>query len=167
MKICNRCGGEPKPLSEFYKHAQMADGHLNICKQCKKGDTRSYQREKASDPEWAAREAERQREKEKRRYHEKLKDDPEHWKRHTIVSNEWRRRNPEKTRAHRIVARALRTGTLIRPSRCEKADCGGTAEHAHHEDYRKPLEVLWLCVECHALTRRGIGEFTLNVTQDE
>ena len=27
--------------------------------------------------------------------------------------------------------------------------CGETKVQAHHEDYNKPLEVIWLCVNCH------------------
>ena len=46
---------------------------------------------------------------------------------------------------------AVRAGTLARPGRCER--CGARPPrrllHAHHPDYSKPLDVVWLCSTCH------------------
>ncbi len=58
-------------------------------------------------------------------------------------------RNPDKKRAHHIVAAARKSGLLVPPERC--ADCGELSDkiRAHHEDYTQPLDVLWLCRECH------------------
>lgn len=54
-------------------------------------------------------------------------------------------------RAHRAVADAIEMGTLVRPTECSR--CHETPPHklhGHHEDYDKPLDVIWLCGECHA-----------------
>lgn len=59
----------------------------------------------------------------------------------------WILRNPIKRQAHVIVGNALKGGKLERKP-CSW--CGGAKVHAHHSDYSKPLEVTWLCVDCHA-----------------
>jgi hypothetical protein len=43
-KDCFKCG-ESKPLSEFYKHKQMKDGHLNKCITCNKKDAMAHRSE--------------------------------------------------------------------------------------------------------------------------
>jgi hypothetical protein len=51
-------------------------------------------------------------------------------------------------RAQELCNRAIRRGELIRQTHCEK--CGSTTRvDAHHEDYEKPLEVMWLCRRHH------------------
>lgn len=43
---------------------------------------------------------------------------------------------------------AVASGTIIKPKTCSK--CGKVKKlTAHHNDYTKPLEVEWLCYECH------------------
>ena len=61
-------------------------------------------------------------------------------------------RHPERTRARQVVTRAIRAGRLTRPDACDRCGKGGTIE-AHHADYSKPLEVEWLCKDCHAAAK--------------
>ena len=42
----------------------------------------------------------------------------------------------------------VRNGKIIRPNQCSKCSSTGNI-HAHHEDYSKPLKVIWLCKKCH------------------
>jgi hypothetical protein len=52
------------------------------------------------------------------------------------------------------VSNAIRSGKLERQD-CEI--CGKKAQ-AHHEDYSKPLDVIWLCTEHHSLRHKEINE---------
>ncbi len=63
-------------------------------------------------------------------------------------------RNPERRRVYKIVQRALASGRLIRPVDCQECGAEDVAVHAHHNDYAKPLEVEWLCVDCHGRRHR-------------
>jgi hypothetical protein len=72
-------------------------------------------------------------------------------------SFKWDRNNPDKRRAHKIVEVAMRNGTLVRQS-CER--CGTDKNvHAHHEDYSRPLEVMWLCQPHHKERHKELKEF--------
>ena len=70
-----------------------------------------------------------------------------HWKRLQ------QQRYPERWAARTAVHKALRAGT-IRRGPCEV--CGDVDTQAHHDDYGKPLEVRWLCAECHRALHRAI-----------
>lgn len=55
--------------------------------------------------------------------------------------------NRQKDNARCAVADAIRRGKITPPLRCEKCEVG--KPEAHHEDYSKPLDVKWLCRQCH------------------
>lgn len=62
------------------------------------------------------------------------------------ISLRYQKRHPAQTRARLAVANALRSGKLVRQP-CEV--CGAPKVHAHHDSYRKPLDVRWLCSKHH------------------
>lgn len=64
-KRCFKCG-IIKPLSEFYKHPQMEDGHLNKCKECTKKDSKARYNVLSTDNNWLEKERQRSRDKFKR-----------------------------------------------------------------------------------------------------
>ena len=66
-KTCFKCGRN-LPITEFYTHPGMADGHLNKCKDCTKRDENIRHQKKVLDPEWVGKERARGREKYHRLY---------------------------------------------------------------------------------------------------
>lgn len=130
MKECFKCK-TIKPLTEFYKHPRMADGHLNKCKECNRNDATKHRNQNLEK----VRAYDRARGKESKRI-----------KASTEITRAWREEDARRNRAHTAVARAIRNGDLVRAP-CIR--CGEQKSVAHHEDYDKPLEVMWLCQPCH------------------
>lgn len=56
--------------------------------------------------------------------------------------------------ARMAVATAIDAGNLVRPDMCSVCKQVGKVQ-AHHEDYSRPLDVAWLCIDCHAGAHRG------------
>lgn len=63
-----------------------------------------------------------------------------------LAYKRWKDKNPDKYKIYKTVFSAVRNGTLKR----KKCFCGKIKVEAHHEDYSKPLEVIWLCKKHHA-----------------
>jgi hypothetical protein len=136
MKACFKCH-QTKPLEAFYAHPRMADGHVNICKECVKKRAAVHWRNVIKpDPVRLLNERRRCRGRVQKTLN------PEALRR---GKKAWAARNPEKRRAQTLVGNAIRDGRLQRQA-CEV--CGSVA-HAHHDDYAKPLDVRWLCVTHH------------------
>ena len=62
-------------------------------------------------------------------------------------SLEWKRKNKDKVLAHKAVHRAIKLGRLKKRP-CQV--CRETDAQAHHEDYSRQLDVIWLCCLHHA-----------------
>jgi len=140
-KACFKCG-RTLPLGEFYRHPQMGDGHLGKCKECAKRDVNEnrarhsdyyveYERLRSSRPE--RREQAHKWQRIRRRKH------PE-------KQQALRLREPQKYKARTAVSNAIRDGRLVKEL-C--TFCGSNTVEAHHHDYSKPLDVIWVCQQCH------------------
>jgi len=64
-------------------------------------------------------------------------------------------RNPGKSDCRKITKREIRAGRLI-PLPCR--DCGEEKVEAHHTDYTKPLDVIWLCKFHHLMEHNMIKD---------
>ncbi len=65
---------------------------------------------------------------------------------HSKSSRRYHAEAPIKKQAHTAISSAIRDGTLKRQP-CHV--CGAKKVEAHHPDYTKPLDVLWLCKRHH------------------
>jgi hypothetical protein len=145
-KRCFKCGSE-KPLSDFYRHSKMADGHLNKCKDCTRADVqgnranrldyyREYDRRRADLP-----------------HRVKMREEYTQTERGKAATAAGKAaldsRNKDKKRAHLSVKRALFSGAIDKPSSCSCCGASGVRIEGHHPDYTKPLDVIWLCSPCH------------------
>lgn len=67
--------------------------------------------------------------------------------------SESRKRNRQHDNARARVKHAVNLGLLIKPESCSSCGSIGPID-GHHEDYGKPLEVEWLCRNCHGKRHR-------------
>lgn len=169
MKACFKCR-RSLPLSEFYKHSEMADGHLGKCKDCAKSDVKLnreirrdyyvvYERKRARLPHRKAltkKYQEEHREEINAYQRERLRANPLLREAKRVWTLNYRRANPRIQKAHNAAIRHHKDA----PSRCEL--CGRTKVlERHHPDYDKPLEIQWLCKKCHCLADKQRKEKAL------
>ena len=131
-KRCFKCE-LVKPLSDFYKHPQMADGHVNKCKECNKRDASEHRTKNIERI---------------RKYDLVRAKLPHRTKAALEQARKWRNEDKRRTHCHNKVTRALRSGALLHKP-CEWPGCGSEKSMAHHESYDKPLDVIFYCQHHH------------------
>lgn len=129
MKTCSTCGTE-KSDSEFQTRLASKDGLTASCRTClKERDAKRYEKERE------------QRLSRQKAY----LSTPEGKAAHKRATDKWREQNSVRRAAHVILGNALKYKTITRQP-CWV--CGKKAE-AHHPDYSRPLDVVWLCKKHH------------------
>lgn len=133
MKKCSACG-EVKDFDLFQKRAASKDGLTSSCDACLKvRDKARYLKER-----------------EYRLERNKIYMSSEKGKQsHKESVKKWQDNNREKRAAHVILGNAVKYKKIVKQP-CTV--CGELKVEAHHDDYSKPLDVVWLCVKHHNQT---------------
>lgn len=118
----------------------MADGHLNKCIECAKKDVRKHRRD---NPEKV------------RAYDRERASQPHRRAMVTANTAKARAMHKDRTAAHNAVARALKSGALVKLP-CWV--CGKSETEAHHPVYSMPLDVVWLCAAHHKKIHLAVDE---------
>jgi hypothetical protein len=159
LKRCNYCGKRLE-RSQFDASVLSKDGLLSDCRTCTpkgKKSNLTYKNRHQSAIRQYNRSYRNRNKPEIRQYNRAYRKKNREARRLSLVQwrknnpshvNDWRRRNPQAYAAHQAVERAIASGILQRPGACEKCQ-SPVPVHAHHEDYSKPLDVQWLCADCH------------------
>ena len=133
MKACFKCKIK-KSREHFYFRKNTKDGLGSFCRACSSIMGREY----------------RLRRIDELREYSRIRDKLPHVRaRKNFLRSQ--RIQDSKTRhkrsAHRKLQRAVDNGK-IKKLICQR--CGNIKAQAHHEDYSKPLDVIWLCAVHHA-----------------
>lgn len=133
------CDSPDKNENDFYKNDRR-------CKDCRK---RMVQQNRAERAEYY-------REYDRQRYDVSGSRGESNLtaERRADIRRGYRERYPDRYKANTAVSNALRDGRIVKPVRCQGCGEDGLELEAHHKDYGKPLEVTWLCIECHGDTRK-------------
>lgn len=146
--ICSQCCQE-KEKEEFGKSSNIKRGFDYHCKEC---EHERYKRKKAKDPEahnlraklWARKRISEDPEYGKK-YYQKNKERIKEYK------NKNREKNKDKINARTRLNLYLLKGYIQKPDICSRCKEKCDRIEAHHEDYTKSLDVIWLCPPCHIL----------------
>lgn len=166
MRKCSKCSSW-KAEMEFsrYKKRNGAHGYRGHCKVCDSEYKRAHylnDQDSYKERAKAKRDAdlEGMREYSRKHYRANRERIRESQKRYLSsergrqlaleASRRYRRTEEGKLKesARGMLNKAIAGGRVRKPSRCSECGTKGYVE-GHHDDYRKPLEVRWLCRQCH------------------
>ena len=152
---CNVCG-EEKPIGEFplvKRKRGIGSAPRAYCKPCHAVasadyDARHRQHVLSRKRAYGAAHSDQRKEK-MRTWYQANRD--------AVLLKEKARHSTPKGKVRRVVIDAVRRGRIQKPNCCEicGTEPGKMHLHAHHADYSKPLEVVWLCRLCHAKAGRS------------
>ena len=148
MKICKTCN-VLKDLNDYYKHSRMADGHLNTCKECKRQQQTEIRNNNLEYYQEYDRNRPNKEERVKQVVEYRLTEKGKEVRDKAVAK--YKTNYPIKYKANNAVNNAVRDNRLTKPNICECCNNTFTSKqiHGHHTDYSKPLEVMWLCNDCH------------------
>ena len=142
MKICTSCKQELS-LDNFGRHKCSRDGLRTRCKPCEVAANTEYRKTASGAARLRAYRSQQHVAEKMREASSKWLNSPHGRKKKREVES----RYPERKQARKVVNWAIRSGKMARLP-CEV--CGESKSEAHHDDYRKPLDVRWLCVKHHS-----------------
>ena len=63
--------------------------------------------------------------------------------------------NRHKASARSKLNYAVSAGKIIKPDHCEECATVVSDVEAHHNDHGEPLNVIWLCIDCHSFVHKA------------
>ena len=139
-KKCQQCGAT-KTTEEFYRKKDTVNEYYPQCKECGRAAKRVYSAKNRDQIlAYAKRYYAKNKEKCLAATRKYQAEHPEQIRAH---QKKWYGKNKHKKAAQQRVFKALKSGKLKK----ENCKVCGSSENiqAHHPDYSRPLEVVWLC----------------------
>jgi hypothetical protein len=176
MRKCSSCEVEKEENRENFAWHTSRGKYHSSCRECKNKrnkelyndklrkarkdkKTPEYHREKRKN--YLAKNREKVAEQRRNLYHRNRdrelerqvkwrEGNPDKWKNSYKLSKE---KYIEKYKARKFLNYAIEYKLITKPNLCERCGIEENLD-GHHEDYSKPLEVLWVCKKCHGLLHR-------------
>lgn len=134
LKTCSDCGSTKEPSSFYISRHKTPTARCKLCTN-KRNRARIVWR-RNNEPKKIR---ERDRTSAKRFYKRHCKE---------IIKKNKLVELTVKGKARKALRSAVVNGTVIKPKNCKS--CKKVLKlHGHHTNYRKPLDVIWLCAPCH------------------